>query len=56
VLDFTHAKIYAELDATVRVTGAREGAPVDADLDGGGSLEVAPWTHHISAGLSFTFR
>ena len=29
VLDFTHAKIYAELDATVRVTGSREGEPVD---------------------------
>jgi len=29
VLDFTHAKIYAELDATVRVTGNREGETVD---------------------------
>lgn len=30
MLDFTHAKIYAELDATVRVTGNREDEPVDA--------------------------
>jgi lipid A oxidase len=156
VVDFTHAKMYAELDATVRVTGSREGEPVDGeellgdtfdslsishghntltingfhrwisaggarrlrpyvgfgigiavphveveigdslteeyqfagptlqglggvdfriwnglsvfaeyrlnyarldtDLTGGGSLKVAPWTNHLSAGLTFTFR
>jgi len=32
MLDFTHAKIYAELAATVRVTGTRDGQPVD-DLE-----------------------
>ena len=31
VVDFTHAKMYAELDATVRVTGSREGEPVDGE-------------------------
>ena len=156
VVDFTHAKMYAELDATVRVTGSREGEPVDGeellgdtfdslsishghntltfngfhrwisaggarrlrpyvgfgigiavphvevtiddsvteeyqfagatfqglggidfriwkglsvfaeyrlnyarldtDLTNGGSLKVAPWTNHLSAGLTFTFR
>ena len=29
MLDFNHAKIYAELDATMRVAGTREGEPVD---------------------------
>jgi len=29
MLDFTHAKIYAELEATLRVTGTRQGEAVD---------------------------
>jgi lipid A oxidase len=31
-------------------------ARLDTDLTGGGSLKVAPWTNHLSAGLTFTFR
>lgn len=31
-------------------------ANLRADLVDGGSLQVAPWTHHITAGLTFTFR
>jgi len=31
-------------------------ARLSADLEGGGSLKLAPWTNHLSAGLTFTFR
>lgn len=31
-------------------------ARLDTDLTNGGSLKVAPWTNHLSAGLTFTFR
>lgn len=31
-------------------------ADMDADLTGGGSIEVKPWSNHILFGLSYTFR
>jgi lipid A oxidase len=30
-------------------------ADIEVDLDGGGTLEVDPWTHHFVVGTSFTF-
>lgn len=29
---------------------------MDADLTGGGSIEIKPWSNHILFGLSYTFR
>ncbi len=45
VLDFTHAKMYGELDSTVHVTGTRAGEPVDGDEILGDTFEVLAFSH-----------
>jgi hypothetical protein len=57
VLDFTHAKIYAELDATVRVTGARRGETVDGSQALGDTFSELAMSHgHNTVTINGMYR
>ena len=57
VLDFTHAKMYAELDATVRMSGTRDGDPVDRDELLGDTFDVLAFSHgHNTLTLNGFYR
>jgi len=44
-LDFTHAKVYAKLNETVRVSGTRQGIPVNANERPGDTFDELSMSH-----------